>query len=1481
MCIKILNAEDHAKDITAYDAEAYIGHDDGNYQSYLTDFDNDTNDNATTTDISTHHILHYPIDSSTHIFPMQDCTTTHTNTTKILQIKMNLTQQMDSGANKNVTNDTKIIRNFTPLISTPVFGIGDDTVACHITGKGITTLLTIDGSTLDINMYYAPKCSGTIISPNAIVRDDKSLTSWVQTSHLDIGQAEINFYHRNDCTRNRKILMHMNNDLGYLHQQYHKMVQAANRTRICVLRDFDDISPFLVHKLSKPIEYELWHQRLMHPGSTCMSNIDKCTAGVPVLHRHPMHNCKICHEMNIAKNTSKLAPKLTVHKFGEQFQMDFGFMSAKVNQQIITSHDGYKCYLLIVDLFTRYLWVFLSKNKHPPIKVMKQFLRTYGNKEGTRIIRTDQGGELARSALFRQALHDASYSIEITGSDNSSQNGVAERPHRSLANMVRTALETSNLPLKYWSDALLHAAFVKNRLPHSEFNFKVTPYEKLTGITPDLSNLRVFGCRIVTRRPGRRSTKLAKHSYTGIFLRFAKTMRNIVYLDTSTKKIKTTTYAKFDEAHFSHSDKPPGAKILIEMGLKEDDPTAISSTPPKLKIVKKHQDAIVPQQASTKAAGFDLYSINDCIIPPSHVAVVDTGIAAQFPNNTYGRIASRSGLALNNYVEIKGGVIDPDYTGNIKVILHNFGTTNFKVKKSDRIAQMILEQYVSPSVQVTTKLDTSDRGSKGFGSTGVSNDVDSTPINKSSNIIPYESNEINKNIINSANIMSLNGATLQMVYHQPINITTIEVKKIGSHPTLGFQLTNDDKGPLITHCIRGTPAAKIPQWRTFVRGAIIYSINDIMVHTDSNIPTIIASTHGTSLKLSLIPPAPTDIHPETGLPQLNFDQFLHISRLHQDILHQSRTTNYHTDDIDDCKVEIQKLSARNLTRRQLLQQTDWKDWEESEKLQLDQYERQNMFGKPGPIPSTITEYSILPMIWVYLVKVDGRKKARCVANGAPHLKGTITLANTYAACLEQAACRLFWSIAAIKNNKVFGADAVNAFAEAPPPKSPLFLKVDMAYKNWYFNKTNLHLPDNSYVQVFQAIQGHPESPRLWNLHIDSILSKIGFKSTTHEPCIYITYTTTETIYLLRQVDDFAIACDDKSTATYYWDKLDEHLKEPLKRESGLMRRHNGIDIEQTAHGIKMHCQTYLQRILKSKTFDMTIKQHKPLPMDSNSSYVKTLESTTGPLTPEDNKILETNAGFKYRNTTGELIFAMVTCRADIAFSVIKLTQYNSKPATCHYDAVKQVFRYLQATISDGLQFWRPKPNSTLPTSKLPSVEQDTHLTQIPVESGHHTTVYAYTDSDLAGDTATRKSVSGVTIFFGGAAVVYKTILQRTIALSSTEAEFYAITETGKLVLYIRHVLCDLNIEQQQPTAIYEDNRGCLQMTQALKPTKRTRHVDSRYFAILDWVQTDQIIVKKIDTSDNASDVLTKATGRIIFYRHVDTILGKRTPLYVK
>ena len=128
--------------------------------------------------------------------------------------------------------------------------------------------------------------------------------------------------------------------------------------------------------------------------------------------------------------------------------------------------------------------------------------------------------------------------------------------------------------------------------------------------------------------------------------------------------------------------------------------------------------------------------------------------------------------------------------------------------------------------------------------------------------------------------------------------------------------------------------------------------------------------------------------------------------------------------------------------------------------------------------------------------------------------------------------------------------------------------------------------------------------------------------------------------------------------------------------------------------------------------------------------------------------------------------------------------------------------------------------------------------------------------------------------------MYKTRFQDTVALSSTEAEFIAACDAGKNCLYLRSILNDLGIEQKQATVIYEDNEGVILMANAGKPTKRTRHVDTKIFAIQSWVEQDLLRFKHISTSDNSSDALTKNVPRILFNRHNDFILGRTVPDYV-
>ena len=138
-----------------------------------------------------------------------------------------------------------------------------------------------------------------------------------------------------------------------------------------------------------------------------------------------------------------------------------------------------------------------------------------------------------------------------------------------------------------------------------------------------------------------------------------------------------------------------------------------------LGVKKLCYDAIVPTRGSDGAVGYDLYSSEDAIVPcQAGRALVGTGITIVLPSSVYGRVAPRSGLAVKHCINVGAGVIDPDYTGEIKVILFNHGEKDFEIKKGDRIAQLILERCETPPIEEISIVEDTERGSGGFGSTG-------------------------------------------------------------------------------------------------------------------------------------------------------------------------------------------------------------------------------------------------------------------------------------------------------------------------------------------------------------------------------------------------------------------------------------------------------------------------------------------------------------------------------------------------------------------------------------------------------------------------------------------------------------------------------------------------------------------------------------------------------------------------------------------
>jgi dUTP pyrophosphatase len=141
-----------------------------------------------------------------------------------------------------------------------------------------------------------------------------------------------------------------------------------------------------------------------------------------------------------------------------------------------------------------------------------------------------------------------------------------------------------------------------------------------------------------------------------------------------------------------------------------------------LLVQKLIASAFIPEKNNNSDAGFDLKAFGVTTIPAWGSAVVSTQITIGLPPGTYGRIASRSGLACNSNIEVGAGVIDNGYRGEIKVLLRNFSDLDFTVQPGDKIAQLILEVYRTTEVKevksVREILGKSARGVDGFGSSG-------------------------------------------------------------------------------------------------------------------------------------------------------------------------------------------------------------------------------------------------------------------------------------------------------------------------------------------------------------------------------------------------------------------------------------------------------------------------------------------------------------------------------------------------------------------------------------------------------------------------------------------------------------------------------------------------------------------------------------------------------------------------------------------
>ena len=134
-----------------------------------------------------------------------------------------------------------------------------------------------------------------------------------------------------------------------------------------------------------------------------------------------------------------------------------------------------------------------------------------------------------------------------------------------------------------------------------------------------------------------------------------------------------------------------------------------------LKFVKLSPNIKTPTKSTEFAVGLDIYSPTDNIINAKDQAIIPTGLKIQVPPGHYGHLCSKSGLAMQHHIHVGAGIIDPDYTGEVKVLLLNLGYKPFQVSSGDAIAQLILEKVSAPILHRVDTLPSTNRGDRGCG----------------------------------------------------------------------------------------------------------------------------------------------------------------------------------------------------------------------------------------------------------------------------------------------------------------------------------------------------------------------------------------------------------------------------------------------------------------------------------------------------------------------------------------------------------------------------------------------------------------------------------------------------------------------------------------------------------------------------------------------------------------------------------------------
>lgn len=449
---------------------------------------------------------------------------------------------IDSGSTLHCTHNESILLNIRNAEMVTTKNSKGDKVSSNIVGdiKGVVEYDGIRRKIIMKNVYYMPSLHYNLFS----VGQASPWLTFVMTDEGCHMQRKTSDWNHFAPKKGKKFVLSIHN-------------VEKNTSVESTLLALDSSNSKITPTMDK---VQHWHRRCGHTNIAALKKLVECSTGIdPAIARaNEDHLCESCSKGKITRKTS---PKGGASRAKAPLELIHSDVAGPFQ---VSTYGGRKYFVTFIDDYTRYVTVYLMKNKSEVFTHFKSYQAWAELQHGRKIqtLRSDNGGEYI-SHEFREHLESCGIKNQFSSPGTPQQNGVAERFNRTLVEMMRTSLLHASLTHRLWGEALKTAVHIRNRMPTKALETG-TPYQLWTGKQPNLSNLRVFGCKAIVRNQSPNLSKLDAKGIELIFVGYPEDHKAWRFIHPETTKAYISKDAIFYEDQFIDSTAHKSEEVMSD-----------------------------------------------------------------------------------------------------------------------------------------------------------------------------------------------------------------------------------------------------------------------------------------------------------------------------------------------------------------------------------------------------------------------------------------------------------------------------------------------------------------------------------------------------------------------------------------------------------------------------------------------------------------------------------------------------------------------------------------------------------------------------------------------------------------------------------------------------------------------------------------------------------------------------------------------------